>query len=586
MANKNKLEILRHSAAHILATAVLKMFPEAKFGIGPATENGFYYDFELPRTLIPEDLPILEEKMRAIIKADYKFERAEMDAESALEHFSKLNQIYKTEIIKEKLLAADHKSPATVYKTGVFVDLCSGPHFNSTGEIKSDAFKLTGISGAYWKGDEKNPQLQRIYGVVFENKKELDEYLKQIEEAEKRDHKKLGRELDLFVFSEMVGPGLPLYTEKGAFIRRQIQNYSNELRKKIGYREVYTPQINKAALFKKSGHYDKYKDNMFRVISNYTNEEYFLKPMSCPQHTQIFASRTRSYKELPMRIADFANLYRDEKPGQLGGLTRLRGFSQDDGHCFCREDQIEEEFLLVLEMIKEAMETYSMQYHIRLSLRDEEEKSKYLGSDEIWKKSQQTLENILKNKKIKHEIVKGEAAFYGPKMDLVSKDSLGREWQLSTIQLDFNMPTRFKLEYAEKDGKKRTPVIIHSAIVGSPERFLGILIEHYAGAFPLWLSPVQAIILPISEKFAEYAEKVKDDLLKNNIRAEINNESETLGKRISESEKQKIPYMLIIGQKELATGSVTARERSNKKQETVKLDGFLKKIKQETDLKK
>lgn len=580
-----KYEILRHSAAHVLAAAVLEMFPEAKFGMGPAVENGFYYDFELPRTLIPEDLPILEEKMRQIIKADHSFEKSEISIAEALEHFGQLNQGYKNEIIND--LKTEGNATVSLYKSGLFIDLCSGPHLESTSEIQPDAFKLTKISGAYWKGDENNPQMQRIYGVAFESKTELGEYLQMMEEAEKRDHKKLGRELGLFIFSEMVGPGLPLYTEKGALIRREIQNYSNDLRKEMGYHEVHTPQISKAALFKKSGHYDKYKDDMFRVISNYTEEEYFLKPMSCPQHTQIFASQMRSYKDLPVRIADFANLYRDEKPGQLGGLTRLRGFSQDDGHCFCREDQIKEEFSLILGVIKKAMETYGMEYHIRLSLRDEKEKDKYLGADETWEKSQKILEDILKENKVKYETAAGEAAFYGPKMDLIAKDSLGREWQLSTVQLDFNMPARFELEYIGSDGKKHTPVMIHSAIVGSPERFMGVLIEHFAGAFPTWLSPVQAIVIPVSEeKFGAYAKSVQEKLVAAGIRAELDDSKESLGKRISEAEKQKIPYMLVVGQKEMKSESIAVRERDNKKQELMELEEFVKKIKKEIEEKK
>lgn len=589
MKTLDKLEILKHSTAHVLAAAVLEMFPEAKFGIGPATENGFYYDFDLPRTLIPEDLPLLEEKMKKIISENHKFERAEVSATEAKNDFKKLGQDYKLELIKDLEKTGEKIS---IYKSGSFVDLCSGPHLDSAGEIKADAFKLTKISGAYWKGDEKNPQMQRIYGVVFESKKELDEYLKMLEEAEKRDHKKLGKELGLFIFSELVGPGLPLYTPAGAIIRREIQNYSNELRKEISYQEVHTPQINKSVLFKKSGHYDKYKENMFKVVSNYTDEEYFLKPMNCPQHTQIFASTMRSYKDLPVRIADFANLYRDEKPGQLSGLTRLRAFSQDDGHCFCREDQIEAEFVAVLDAISAAMKTYGMEYYMRLSLRDENAKEKFLGSDEVWKKSQKILESILKDKKIKYETAEGEAAFYGPKMDLIAKDSLNREWQLSTIQLDFNMPERFELEYVGQDGKKHTPVMIHSAIVGSPERFMGILIEHYAGAFPTWLSPVQSVVIPISEeKFGAYAKTVETRLIASGIRTELDDSKESLGKRISEAEKQKIPYMLVVGQKEMDSESVAVRARDDKnpasakatasRQEVMKLDEFVERIRKE-----
>jgi len=562
----------------------LEMFPEAKFGMGPAIENGFYYDFELPRTLIPEDLPLLEEKMKAIIKANHKFEQAEISAKEAKSDFKKLQQTYKLELIDD---LEKENQKICIYKADYFVDLCAGPHIESTGEVNPEAFKLTKISSAYWKGDEKNPQLQRIYGVAFETKKELDEYLQMIAEAEKRDHRKIGKELGLFIFSDLIGPGLPVYTPKGTIILREIQNYSNDLRKAIDYKEVHTPQINKASLFKKSGHYDKYKDDMFRVISNHTKEEYFLKPMSCPQHTQIFAAEMHSYKDLPVRIADFANLYRDEKPGQLSGLTRLRGFSQDDGHCFCREDQIGLEFMAVLLQVKEAMKTYGMNYYIRLSLRDEKEKDKYLGSDEIWKKSQLILEDCLKENGVDYIKAEGEAAFYGPKMDLIAKDSIGREWQLSTIQLDFNMPERFGLKYVAAGGQKLTPVMIHSALIGSPERFLGILIEHYAGIFPTWLSPTQVMIIPISEiKNSLYAIDVKHKLIKIGIRAEVDLSKESLGKRIREAEKQKIPYMLVVGEKEMQSDSVAVRSRDDKNQTVLKLDEFVEKIKKEIEEKK
>jgi threonyl-tRNA synthetase len=579
-----KLEILRHSTSHVLAAAVLEMFPEAKFAIGPAIENGFYYDFDLPRTLIPEDLEILEEKMRAIIKANHQFERAEISIAEARADFEKLGQYYKVELIND--LAAAGNNKVSVYKSGSFVDLCSGPHLDSTGEIPTDGFKLTKISGAYWRGDEKNKQLQRIYGVAFASKAELKDYLHMLEEAEKRDHRKLGKELDLFVFSDLVGPGLPIYTNKGATIRREIIKYSNELQSAIGYQEVHTPNMNKADLFKVSGHYEKFKDDMLRVVSNYTDEEYFLKPMNCPQHTQIFASKMRSYKELPMRISDFANLYRDEKPGELSGLTRLRCFCQDDGHCFCREDQIKEEFASVLGAIQKAMQTYRMNYKIRLSLWDPGKPEKYLGEPAVWENSQKLLEEILVENKIEYVVGVGEAAMYGPKMDLMAKDSLGREWQISTIQLDFIMPKRFQLEYIDSDGERKTPVMIHRALTGSPERFLGILIEHYAGAFPTWLSPVQVAIIPISEKFAEYAKSVETRFIASGIRTEIDDSNESLGKRIRLAEKQKIPYILVVGEKESADETVAVRKRGEeKKQEVLKVDEFLENIKREIEEK-
>ncbi|MFA5961921.1 MAG: threonine--tRNA ligase [Parcubacteria group bacterium] len=578
------LEVLRHSTSHVLAASVLEMFPEAKFAIGPAIENGFYYDFDLPRTLIPEDLEILEEKMRAIIKANYQFERAEISTSEARADFKKLAQDYKVELIDELEKAGN--TNVSIYKSDSFVDLYSGPHLDSTGEIPADGFKLTKISGAYWRGDEKNKQLQRIYGVAFASKVELKDYLHMLEEAEKRDHRKIGKELDLFVFSDLVGPGLPLYTHKGATIRREIIKYSNELQIAIGYQEVHTPNINKAELFKVSGHYEKYKEDMLRVVSNYTDEEYFLKPMNCPQHTQIFASRMRSYKDLPIRISDFANLYRDEKPGELSGLTRLRCFCQDDGHSFCREDQIREEFVSVLGAIQKAMKTYGLEYKIRLSLWDPQKPEKYLGDPAVWENSQKLLEEILIENKIEYAVGIGEAAIYGPKMDLIAKDSLGREWQLSTIQLDFIMPKRFELEYIDSNGEKKTPVMVHRAITGSPERFLGVLIEHYAGAFPTWLSPVQVMIVPISEKFNDYAKSVETQFIASSVRTSIDDSNESLGKRIRLAEKQKIPYILVVGEKEMTDGTVAIRKRGEeKKQEILKVEEFSERIKKEIDEK-
>ncbi|RJQ32285.1 threonine--tRNA ligase [Candidatus Parcubacteria bacterium] len=579
-----RMEKIRHSLAHLMAAVIKDKHPKVKLGIGPVIENGFYYDFDfsaLDHSPTEEKLPKLENFIRELIKQDLKFERQEIPAEKAREIFK--DEPFKLELVEE-LAAAGEK--ISVYKSGGFIDLCAGPHVESAKEINPDAFKLTKVAGAYWKGSEKNKMLTRIYGVAFETKEELGAYLRMLEEAEKRDHRKLGKELELFVFSDLVGPGLPLYTPKGAIIRREIQNYSNELRKKIGYQEVHTPQINKAELFKISGHYDKYKENLFKVSSNYTEEEYYLKPMNCPQHTQIFSSQMRSYKELPIRIADFANLYRDEKPGELSGLTRLRAFSQDDGHCFCREDQIEEEFSAILNLINEAMRVYNMSYSIRLSLRDEQNKQNYLGSEEVWQKSQNMMEKLLKEKNIDYIRGEGEAAFYGPKMDLIAKDCLGRNWQLSTIQLDFNMPVRFGLEYIGEDGKKHTPVMIHSALVGSAERFMATLIEHTAGNFPVWISPIQALIIPVGEKYNDYGEKMLSELKSAGIRVEIDKTSETLGKRIRSGKTQKIPYLLVVGEKEKEAGTVAVNFRDKKEQETMAIAQFVELIQKEIREKK
>jgi threonyl-tRNA synthetase len=574
-----EIETIRHSLAHIMAYAVKELYPKAKFGIGPAVENGFYYDIEFPAPLKPEDLKNIENKMKELLKQDIKFEKSTLSKIKAKTLFK--GQTYKLELIKEL-----EEKEATIYKSGEFTDLCKGPHVASSKEIPADAFKLTKIAGAYWKSSEKNKMLTRIYGVAFGTKKELDEYLFNLAEAEKRDHRVLGQKLDLFVFSDLVGPGLPLYTFKGTTMLNEIKQYSNDLQKTIGYQEVQTPSMNRAELFKVSGHYEKYKDDMFIVHSHYTKEDYFLKPMNCPQHTQIYASRPRSYKDLPIRIADFSQLHRDEKTGELSGLTRLRGFRQDDGHAFCREDQIKDEFKNVLSIIEKAMKTYGMNYKIRLSLWDPEKPEKYLGEPKTWEKSQELLKEILVENKIEYFEAVGEAAIYGPKMDLISKDSLGREWQISTIQLDFIMPQRFGLAYVDSDGKEKTPVMIHRAVVGSPERFLGILIEHYAGAFPVWLSPVQAWVIPIAEAHGKYGKEVFDKLIAAGIRAELRNENESMGKKIREGEMQKVPYLLIIGDKEIAASSVAVRKHGKGDAGMAKVDEFLKQIKEEIDSKK
>lgn len=586
---ENNLGTIRHSLAHIMAAAIFELWPNAKFAIGPAVENGFYYDFDFTRTnadrtltnaesgIGEDDLEKIEKKMNHIIKQNLKFEKSELKIEEAIVKEKKAGQIYKAELIKD--LKDEGEKKVSYYKLGKFEDLCRGPHIASSGKIAKGSFKLVKLAGAYWRGDEKNKMLTRIYGIAFETKKELDDYLKMMEEAEKRDHRKLGKDLGLFVFSDLVGPGLPLYTFKGAIIRREIINYSNELQKEIGYEEVHTPNMNKAELFKISGHYDKFKEDMFKVVSNYSDEEYFLKPMNCPHHTQLYAAKLRSYKELPVRIADFANLYRDERPGELSGLTRLRCFCQDDAHCFCREDQIKEEFSSVLSAIKKAMATYGMTYSIRLSFWDPKHPEKYLGDRKVWDKSQKLLEEILVENKIKYFKAEGEAAMYGPKMDLMSKDSLGREWQISTIQLDFIMPQRFGLSYVDASGKEKTPVMIHRAIVGSPERFLGILIEHYAGAFPLWLSPVQVKIISVGEAHIEYSKKLAEEFKEHNIRPEIDDHNETVGNKIRKAIEEKVPYLLVVGDKEIASGKLAVRDRGKKETREISKSDFISEIK-------
>ena len=581
----NKIETLRHSTAHVLAGAVLEMFPEAKLGIGPAIENGFYYDFELPRTLIPEDLPLLEEKMREIIKAKHPFEKAEISIKEALEHFGKVSQPLKLELISDLQKAGNET--VTIYKSGNLVDLCAGPHLTSTGEINFKAFALTKISGAYWKGDEKNQQLQRIYGVVFEDKEGLKNYFNLIEEAAKRDHRKLGKELDLFCFSDLVGPGLPLFTPNGTIIKDELQKHIEKVCRSYGFQKVSTPHLAKIELYEKSGHAQKFGEELFQVTSHY-KQNYVLKPVQCPHQTQIFASKARSYRDLPIRYMESEKQYRDEKPGEIGGLQRVIAITVEDGHSFCTVDQVKQEVKNMVEIIQNFYTSLGMwdNHTVSLSVRDYEHPEKYIGQPEDWDLCEKMLQDISDEmglQAIKHE---GEAALYGPKLDFMFCDALGKEIQIPTVQLDFATPKRFELEYTNNEGGKSHPVMVHRAILGSYERFIMLLIEHFAGAFPLWLSPVQVAILPISEKFAQYADEVKRKLLANDIRVEMNDKAESLGKRISETEKQKAPYIIVVGEKEVADKTVAIRTRGVKEQQTLPLDEFVEKIIKEIKEKK
>lgn len=573
MNKEEQIIKIRHSLAHLLGAVVLDMWPDTKIATGPAIENGFYYDFDFSTPITEKDIQKIENKMRELLRTWDKFEQKIISYSEAKKIFAE--NPYKLELIEE--YNKDGKE-LSIYTSGDFTDLCAGPHVENIKDIKTDAFKLERMAGAYWKGNEANKMLTRIYGLAFLTKEELDTYEKQIEEAKARDHKKVGRELGLFVFSDLVGPGLPLYTWKGAIIRKEIMDYSRELQEKIGYQEVHTPNINKAELFKVSGHYEKYKEDMIKVMSNYSKEEYFLKPMNCPQHTQIYASESRSYRDLPIRIADFANLYRDERPGELNGLTRLRCFCQDDAHAFCREDQIKEEFINVLSVIKEALKTYKMNYTIRLSLWDPEKPEKYLGEASVWERAQKILEEILIENKIEYIRAVGEAAIYGPKMDILTKDSLGREWQISTIQLDLIMPVRFKLTYADKDGKEKTPVMIHRAIIGSPERFMGILIEHYSGNFPLWLSPTQVKVIPVRENHNEYATKIAEELRESGLRVDLDIREGNMGGKVRDSKKNKIPYMIVVGDKDIEIKKVTVESRDRGNLGQLDLKDFIKEI--------
>ena len=567
----NNQEILKHSTAHVLAAAVLEMFPDAKFGTGPSTEEGFYYDFMLPRTLIPEDLEILEEKMSTIIKANHPFEKEEISIESAIEHFKKANQPYKIEIIKDikrESQASNLKPQISLYKTGNFVDLCSGPHIDSTREINFKAFKLTKISGAYWRADETRDQMQRIYGVVFSDKKELKEYLNNIEEAKKRDHKKIGQELDLFSFHPEA-PGSAFWHPKGMILWNELEQFGKNLRKKYGNLEIQTPQLAKNILWKTSGHWDHYKEDMFHF--DVDKETYCLKPMDCPFNVKIYQTKQRSYKDLPIRYTEIGRVLRNEKSGQLNGLLRVRTITQDDAHIFLTHSQVENEISTLLRMVKEYYAVFGIKPAFFLSTRPET----FLGEIKDWDKAESDLQNALKKEKIEFEIKEKDGAFYGPKIDVDIKDALGRKWQVATIQLDFQLPGRFKLEYVSEDGSRKEPVIIHAAIFGSFERFIGILTEHFAGEFPVWLSPVQVSIVPVSEKFNDYGEKIREELSKLGVRAELNNRDESLGKRIREEEKQKVPYVLVVGEKEADDKTVAVRKRGEKnKQDVVKFEEF------------
>ncbi len=581
MTNKN-LEILRHSTSHVLAEAMLQLFPDAKFAIGPAIENGFYYDFDLSRTLTPEDLSVLEKKMRAIINQKKSFEKSELKIDEAIKKFEELSQPYKVELTKDLAEAGEKK--VSVYKTGDFVDLCSGPHLESTGEISADAFKLTKISGAYWKGDEKNKMLQRVYGVVFPSKAELKAYLTMLEEAAKRDHRKLGKELDLFHFSELVGGGLPLYTPKGTIVKEELQKHIEGICRKYGFQKVSTPSLAKVELFETSGHAKKFQEELFHVTSE-KKHDFVLKPVQCPHHTQLYASKARSYKDLPIRYMESDKQYRAEKTGEVGGLSRVYAITVEDGHTFCRVDQVKEEIKSLINIIKDFYSSLGLweNHWVSLSVRDYAHPEKYIGDSKDWDLCENILQEVSDEMGLKAKKCEGEAALYGPKLDFMFRDAIGKEIQIPTVQLDFATPKRFELEYVNEKGEKTAPVMVHRAILGSYERFLVLLIEHFAGAFPLWLSPVQVTVLPISEKFKKYAHKIKDQLLEENLRVEVDDSDESLGKRIREAEKQKIPYMLVVGEKEEKEKTVSVRARGQREQRTVSAKDFISQIKKQIE---
>ncbi len=564
MAN---LETLRHSAAHVLANAIKELYPGVKLAIGPAIEDGFYYDFD-DLKITEQDLVKIEKKMQQIIDKSLAFKKLEKTYKEA--KILLKNEPYKLELLED--LKKDKKT-ITFYQHGDFLDLCSGPHLNKTSEIK--AFKLLRLAGAYWKGNSNNKMLTRIYGTAFQTKQELDSYLKLKEEAEKRDHKKLGIQLDLFDFKEE-SPGSPFFYPKGTIIYNELQKFIRNEYKKRGYQEVITPLIYDKSLWERSGHWKHFKEDMF--ILNVDNKEFALKPMNCPSHVLIYASRIRSYKDLPIRIADFAPLHRNELKGVLGGLTRVRKLSQDDAHVFCTEDQIEGEISNVLDFVDYIYnDIFRFEYNLQLSTRPE----KAMGDLSLWNKAEKTLENLLKKKKIKFTLNPGQGAFYGPKIDLHIKDSLGRSWQLATVQLDFQMPKNFGITYEGKDGMKHTPIMIHRAILGTLERFIGVLIEHYAGNFPLWLSPVQVYLLTFTDRNKDYAQKVLAKLLENDIRVELDERNETVNKKVFDAQNQKVNYIVTVGDKEEKSGTLAVRFRDGKVKFGVKLEDFINDLKKE-----
>jgi threonyl-tRNA synthetase len=584
--NKEKdpvsLDHVRHSLAHLLAAAVLKEFPDAKLGIGPVIENGFYYDFELPRSLTPDDLKTFEKTMRGLINKKLPFTGEEISAAEGKKRFAE--QPFKLDLISEFSAAGQ---TLTIYHTGdVFSDLCRGGHVENTSEIPADAFKLDKIAGAYWRGDEKNPMLQRIYGLAFGSKQELEDYLAMRIEAEKRDHKKLGPQLDLFTFSDLVGPGLPLWTPKGTLVRNLLDDFVWELREARGYQLVDIPHITKKELYEKSGHWEKFKDDLFRIVTR-EGHEYAMKPMNCPHHAQIYARHPWSYRELPQRYASTTKVYRDEQSGELAGLSRVLAITQDDAHVFCRMSQAKEEFLKIWGIIQEFYRAFGFSLTARLSLHDPEHPEKYLGNKEKWKFAEDMLRDIVHEKKADSFDGIGEAAFYGPKLDFMGKDAIGRLHQVATIQLDMSQPERFDLTCVNEKGEQERIVMIHAAIMGSIERFLAVIIEHFAGAFPLWLAPVQATVLPVSDKFSAYGKSVHDALVAAGIRSELSDANESLGKRIRAAEMMKIPYVIVVGEKEATAKTVNFRTRGSEEKTTeAKLEEFIEKLIRETKEKK
>ncbi len=566
-----------HSSAHLMAEAIEILYPGAKFGIGPDIENGFYYDVDFgDKTISHEDLTKIEKKMKELASQKQTFVRKEISKDVALKTFTDKGDEYKVELIEGL-----EDGTISFYQCGEFTDLCRGPHIPNTSHIK--AIKLLSIAGAYWRGDENRKQLTRIYGITFPKKKELTEYLEMLEEAKKRDHRKIGKELELFTFSQNVGQGLPLWLPKGAMLRERLENYLKTVQKDAGYEPVITPHIGSKDLYVTSGHYAKYGADSFRPITTPNEgEEFLLKPMNCPHHCEIYKTKPHSYKELPIRYAEFGTVYRYEQSGELHGLTRVRGFTQDDAHIFCRPDQVKDEFKAVIKIVLQIFTALDFKNFItQISVRDPQTPDKYIGSDENWEKAESAIIEVAKESGLDYNVEEGEAAFYGPKMDFMVRDAIGRKWQLGTIQVDYNLPERFNLEYIGDDNKKHRPVMIHRAPFGSMERFVAVLIEHTAGKFPLWLTPEQLRILPISEKYHDYAEKVLSLLKNYDIRSEIDYRSEKTGRKIRDAEIQRVPYMIIVGEKEKESQTVSVRKQGNGDMGSMSIDNLIEMITKE-----
>jgi len=594
---KNNIETIRHTLAHVMAYAVKQLYPDVKFGIGPIIENGFYYDFDLDHTLNSDDFPKIEKIMQEIISNKIEVEHRYIPIDEAIEEARSSGQNYKVELLEDiksgKRIATTDEDieqqkdgKISFYTIDGFTDLCKGPHVKNTGDLPKDGFKLISVAGAYWRGSEKNPQMQRVYSVAFITKKELDNYLVMLGEAEKRDHKKIGKELGLFAFSPLVGSGLPLFLSKGEIIFHELEKFMRIEKESLGYKFVHIPHIAKAELYKKSGHFGKY-DAMMPIMTDQDGNQFVMKAMNCPHHFAIYNAEPHSYRDLPYRIAETTTVYRNEKSGELSGLVRVKSVTQDDTHHFVRHDQIQSEIEMILGLTDRIYRTFNLtDYSVQVSIRDPKHLENYFGDDKIWKKSEEILVEAVKKWGRPYVIKEGEAAFYGPKIDIMVKDSIGRNWQLTTVQLDFNQSENFNMRYVGEDGQEHAPAVLHVAILGAIERFMGVLIEHYAGAFPTWLAPVQVAILPITEKQNKWANDIYKELSKSGIHTEINLDNETLGKKIRQAELQKIPYLLVIGDKEVKSKAVAVRQRNKGDIGQMPLEEFVEKIKSEIRDKK